>query len=152
MIAYDASEQADRWLALWWANMGMQHEFAQTFDASLAPLGAFMQHWRGRRTLLLWVEDDAPWLAMWFEPVFDGAYTGLWLRHDYRQFGRSRTALRAIREGYSWALDQWPVLIASTCQPKLVRTLTRLGYNEGMTVPRLWNGQDVSVLTLEKLR
>lgn len=148
MIVYDRSADHDALLAQWWARLWDAHEFERAFDDALVPLGAFLGHWRtGPRTLWMWVDVQGVWMAVWFEPVFSGAFMGLWIRRDYRRGGCGRQSLAGIHAAHRWAFSRWPVVLVVTKQEQLLRPLRKLGYTEGMVIPRLWNGCDTWVLT-----
>lgn len=80
--------------------------------------------------------------ALWFTEWFDGAEVGLWIAEEHRH---SHGLVKQLDQALRQALEAWPVVIAYTQQPRVLRLLARLGFIPAGTVPVAYGGKPVTM-------
>lgn len=109
MIRYVPGVEGDLALAHWWAALAPSGDLAQMLPASRHPLGAFLDYFRDT-VLLVEVDAEGLWLAVWAKPWLGSAFIGIWVRAGRR----SRRALPSLLAALHGFLARWPALIVLT--------------------------------------
>ncbi len=141
-MIYEPGIHSDLLVLKWWERMAASGDLEKLFSVKMAECGAFMGAMR--KMLLIYQSDERGiWSAAWFEPVMSGARFAGWIREDRRG---SQDGNRAVIESIAFGLDRFPVLLSTWVHdPDWLEWLAALGFETLGTVPRLFEGTDVSV-------
>lgn len=146
MYSYVPSYENDLLLLQWLERMRHDNELG-AFASSLHIPSSFLTYFRDRAKLIIEVDDDGIWLAAWFEPVMSGAFVGLWIAPNKR---RSPSSLVIIDRLIEKALTVWPTLMSITSSSALVEQYRAFGWEFGCEIPKLFDGEDITLLYMTK--
>ena len=149
-IQYNGSTEHDLLMFQWWTKMHQDGEFEQTFVKDVDSPSAFMAYFHLPRLLAFKLTTNGiapkPWICVWIEPCMDGAFLGLWIDREWRN---TKKCVRSTEEALEISLKQFPIIIGLTKQKRLLKPHQKMGYTIAGFVPKLWNGDDVWILTLD---
>src|SRR5260221_9952572 len=83
------------------------------------------------------------WFLAWLTPSFDGAFCSIWCHPTMRG---SRQLVASSLKVWEMGLEEYPVLVGITKQPKLLDEHYRLGYTEVGVLPAFWGGEDATII------
>ncbi len=149
MEVYDSRDcHMDLLLAQMYARIVESGEIHMMF-ATPHTLGSFIAMFVLPNNLIFDVDDDGITMAMWFEPMFSGAFVSVWIRPDRRQ---SPSAFKALIRGYDAGFQLYPILLGITKQKELLATHRKLGYILKCEIPGFFGGKTAYVVQLDRKR
>lgn len=143
---YQPSPEADMALCAWWSRLVEIGELEQTFGRGAACLSAFLAHFQPPSTLL-YACDEAGEIALGFRlsPMLDARAVTVWLSPAWRHLP---IGVAVLESAYELALEQHPVLLGITRQPRLLAIHRRWGYGVLGRLPAVFDGHDGWVVML----
>jgi len=138
----------DEFMLVDWYNVLVQSgDHYLAFNKEMRLLSVFLDGFKPPRTLALATDKAGVWMAYWIDPYLSGANIGFWVREDKRHSG---TMFKLFRKAVNETFKVATVLLIPTKQEHVGNIMLKLGAVFGMTIPALWDGEDVSVYTLTK--
>ena len=148
LVFYNSSQEHDILLLKWWVHLNNTGDFDRLFGDSQRPLAKFLRIFTPPCVLILAIENDNTWAAIWFTPAgerADAAFVGYWCDESKRG-SRKHMALSVFT--YDMAFKFWKVLVGVTKQECLLAIHRKAGYNIVGQVPYFMEGEDAWVLYL----
>src|SRR5438445_9732349 len=123
MTVYEGHADEDLLLCDWYQRLVAGDEIADVFAPELRALSTFLLSWRpgGQRALVYEADEEGIWFASWWEGFFAGAAFGIWVRPDYRQPDHAEAGWAAFDLAMAAAFRHFPVLVALTKSPRIVK-------------------------------
>ena len=150
LVLYQPCHEYDTALLQWWMHLVKTDTFTEVFAESQKPLSKFLNIFQEPNFVVLAIEDNKIWMAVWFTPFGDSATAATvsyWCHEDKRG---SRKQLEITKLLYTAAFDFWDVLLGVTRHEHLLRIHRKLGYNIVGSVPHLMSGEEAWIVYLTK--
>ncbi len=148
MIIYQPSEEGDIMLANAYRNIVQAGDHIRLLGHECHRLGTFMLLLQPPNFALLEVNETiGVWFLAWVCPTFQGAFYSQWCHESMRH---SRKMVAASLRAWTLCLEQWPILLGITRQPKLLKEHFKMGYEQLCIIPKFWDDEDTYLLMLTR--
>lgn len=147
LTLYQTDWKADLKLAKWWNALAEAGDL-QHFSVGMERLSKFLA-WFQNPTQLYFDEDEAGInFALWWEPQSNtSAWVHMWIAPHART---TKQALANVLASLQHALEQYPVLLASTKSAAVAKEHTKVGFVKLGIVPYIFDGEAAHVTYLTR--
>lgn len=148
MILYEPGMDGDILIANAFRNIVQADDHLRLLSRDCQRLGTFMLMLQPPNLALMEVNEEiGVWFLAWVTPTFQGAFYSQWVHESMRH---KRAMVASSLHAWNLCLEQWPILLGLTRQPKLLKEHFKMGYKELCVIPIFWDGEDAHLLMLTR--